>query len=532
MENIQKTPIVIEITPKKRVLRSIARDLTLNMSILELIDNSIDAWKRNKTGDKLVVSIKISKGVKEDKKISQLDYEDNSGGISISKISELFTLGDSGGSENEESIGEFGVGLKRSLFSISDEFLIESKANEEEGFTCKVNVKSFINDPNWKLEYLPGTNISKGKTIVKFLGLNFEVGDKIERELRKEIAETYSHTISNNGEVFVNNQDITFHKFDEWTEFRGDYEDYSPKNLQGKIEIEEKKVEVNIIVGLMKSLHTTGDYGFYIYCNDRLAVKGGKDEGLGFNGEEFSYPHNRLARFRCEVRLNGSRGLMPWNSTKSGINYNLPLMLAILPGLKKLSKPYLNFSNRIASPTHSGLNGLVETTITDVKPVIKNDLAKFFETLPNLNSRKKMIKTKMPKLAKVDPWKKSLMDTITITESIIKKKSPEHKNRVAVLILDSTVEVSMRSFLKNVIGTKESRKEGDERGFPVLMNHAKQRSGNLNISSVTWTNIRHLHDIRDKLYHEFSDIIVTDQSIEDYKESVIDILEKLLSINF
>ena len=136
-------------------------------------------------------------------------------------------------------------------------------------------------------------------------------------------------------------------KFEDWSQYSGDYAEYSPKHIQGELKLDNRKVEVDIIVGLMNTFHTTGDYGFYIYCNERLAVKDSKDEHLGFNGSDFSYPHNRLAKFRCEVRLNGPRYLMPWNSTKSGLNFNHPVITQIIEGLKRLAKPYLNFSSKL-----------------------------------------------------------------------------------------------------------------------------------------------------------------------------------------
>ena len=82
--------IKVNVTPKKRVLRSIARDLDLTRPVLELIDNSIDAWKINNTGTKLVINIHVSK------KDSKLIFKDNAGGVSMSSISQLFTLGDTG----------------------------------------------------------------------------------------------------------------------------------------------------------------------------------------------------------------------------------------------------------------------------------------------------------------------------------------------------------------------------------------------------------------------------------------------------
>ena len=46
MENPLSEFKKINITPKKKLLRSMATDLDFRMALFEIIDNSIDAWKK------------------------------------------------------------------------------------------------------------------------------------------------------------------------------------------------------------------------------------------------------------------------------------------------------------------------------------------------------------------------------------------------------------------------------------------------------------------------------------------------------
>lgn len=523
MENMKGGVIKVNVTPKKRVLRSIARDLDLTRSVLELIDNSIDAWKTNNTGIKLVIDIHVSK------KDSKLIFKDNAGGVSMSSLSQLFTLGETGRAAREDSIGEFGVGLKRALFSLSKDFTIDARYPEEKGFHCPVNVSKYLADDEWELVCVSGATAPEGSTIIEFTDLNFEVSDKVEHELRKAIAETYVDTLINNGEIFVNSTAVSFNKFNQWTKFDGDHAEFSPKRVEMKIDVQGEKIGVDITVGLMETFHQTGDYGFYIYCNDRLAIRDGKDTQLGFNDYEFSYPHARFARFRCEVRINGRRDLMPWNSTKSGLNYDHEVMRAILPGLKKLASPYLKFSAKLAS---SGDLQVTEKPITSIPITSIKNPAAYFDQLPPITTRLHTKRTKKNPKSKVQSWKKSLTDVIQITDNIFKKKAPEHKNRVVILLLDSAAEVGMRAYLRLVINTEDSRKESGTRGFNELVKFVKLRSENQGVENETWTSIDQMHRIRDKLYHEFSDMTVADSSIISFKAAILDLFDKLLEINY
>ncbi len=525
MENQSSYFKRINITPKKKLLRSMATDLDFRMALFEIIDNSIDAWKKNRTNTKLMIHIYA------DREHGTLTYQDNAGGVEENNIAELFTLGDNGKKNSQETIGEFGVGLKRALFFMAKRFVLESKALGEDGFRINLDVDRYFDDENWEMAYSLKTDLDEGSTRITFSAINFNMSEKVERDLRKSIAETYAYTLTNSGEIFINNTPVTFYKFEAWAKFEDPYNMYSPKNLRFKIDSGGMSANVSVKVGLMETSAQTGDYGFYIYCNDRLAIRAGKTPELGFNDNEFHYPHARLARFRCEIFINGPGNLMPWNSTKSGLNFDNPLLKEILPAIKKLSYPYLRFSSKIASPKHLIDQPIIKIFKND-EQILIDDINKYVESYPEFGSRARLQKGNKRTNRNLSPWKQALLDAIKIAEGIIMKDKPEHKNRVAVLILDSTIEISLRDYLIYVVADKDSKVQGKEPHFDNLMKDVRGRSKNQGINKDSWEKISNLHRIRDDLYHNAADITVEDKSVLTFKEAVLEIISKLFNITF
>ncbi|MGP6294294.1 ATP-binding protein [Caldiplasma sukawensis] len=218
MDKSTETQVNISIIPKKRILRSMATDLDYKKALLEMIDNSIDSWNRTKPNQKLIINIKL------DKEKNSLYYRDNAGGVKESDIARMFTLGENSNGKDDATIGEFGVGLKRSLFVLAKKFEIRSRSPGELGFRTELDVEKYFDDENWEIIYYKGANLDEGETEFEFTELTFEFPEKAEREFRKLIAETYAYSFSNNGEIFINDNAVKFSKFEEWSKFDSPYE--------------------------------------------------------------------------------------------------------------------------------------------------------------------------------------------------------------------------------------------------------------------------------------------------------------------
>jgi len=59
--------------------------------------------------------------------------------------------------------------------------------------------------------------------------------------------------------------------------------------------------------------------GWYVFCNDRLLLWADKSALTGWGSEAAAY-HPQYARFRGFVFLDGKSSLMPWNTTKTGVD--------------------------------------------------------------------------------------------------------------------------------------------------------------------------------------------------------------------
>jgi hypothetical protein len=105
--------------PNKEVVLGAWRDLDRSEAILELIDNSIDAWMRrskqhpHKTAKELNIQIGI------DTDTGQLTYEDNAGGGQIEKLVNLVVPGHSETDALATSIGSYKTGGKKAIFRLA-----------------------------------------------------------------------------------------------------------------------------------------------------------------------------------------------------------------------------------------------------------------------------------------------------------------------------------------------------------------------------------------------------------------------------
>ena len=101
--------------PTKDIVLGAWRDLDRSEALLELIDNSIDAWLSRmenyprKTAPELDIYIDV------DSDSGRLVYEDNAGGIPVEKLTNLVIPGHSDTTERTRTIGSFKCGLTRKL---------------------------------------------------------------------------------------------------------------------------------------------------------------------------------------------------------------------------------------------------------------------------------------------------------------------------------------------------------------------------------------------------------------------------------
>jgi hypothetical protein len=508
----------IDATPTKQVLMSISKDIDLYRGICEMIDNSIDNWKINRKKSDLLISIHI------DEEENTILYEDNSGGIKEDVLSMIIQPGGTERTQDEETIGIFGVGSKRALVTLSR--YSETISRYGSGDTFKIIVDdAWLKEKSWKVKKYKTDTIEQGKTKFILKELKFKVNEEIISNLKELIAETYCYYIKEqNVKIKINGANLSPLIFDKWAYPPG----REPRKYIFNIECDsEETIKLELTVGLMLESSQTGEFGFNVYCNDRLILKNVNDYRLGFKSGMLGQPHPTVAWFKGIIRLNGKNKFMPWNSSKSNLDPLNPSYEKLLAIILKFAKPYVQLSRRLSS-----------TSEVDIKPfptgLIANvDLRMRVPTeadLPQIPSGKEsyFIKAYVENKDVIhrSPWARGLLENIIAVDTLLKAKL-YNKNRFALILLDSCLEIAFKDYVVRVKKIKLGKHS--ERYREQL--HKIVRKQKI-VLDEHWQKIEYYYDLRCKLYHEDAAPTITDPDIIEFRDLVCDILTKLHGLSF
>jgi hypothetical protein len=140
----------------------------------------------------------------------------------------------------------------------------------------------------------------------------------------------------------------------------------------------------------------------------------------------------------------------------------------------------------------------------------------------------------MAEVYRQKPWARGLVETLTAVK-LLRHSSIETKNRQALILLDSALEIGFKNFL---IYEKEIKLEKDN---PVLQYRDKLHKvvaekteglfgeGDWSDQKV-WKLIGFYYEARCDLYHEIAEKTLSDSSINDFYDLVAFVLDKLFAI--
>ncbi|MBW7991997.1 MAG: hypothetical protein FVQ84_18550 [Planctomycetes bacterium] len=134
-------------------------------------------------------------------------------------------------------------------------------------------------------------------------------------------------------------------------------------------------------------------------------------------------------------------------------------------------------------------------------------------------------------MAREKPWTKGLYESIAAVDLIYRQKLDE-KNRICLIILDSTLEISFKEFLVNddkVPRLSEAKLKGL---FNNRVDVHKEIKKYVKVNSNLWPIIEHYYILRCKLIHERATAGITDEQIEDFRKVVQKVLKKLFGLKF
>jgi Histidine kinase-, DNA gyrase B-, and HSP90-like ATPase len=189
---------------KEFFVRMLTRDIDLQDAILDLLDNCIDGILRSTTTASSAEPYKGFKAIIE-MGPSHFLIEDNCGGIPIAIAKKYaFAMGRPTGADASAvpaSVGMYGIGMKRAIFKLGTEALVESRSDM--GFIVEFSPDWMIDD-KWDelpMYELPADRLTGNGTRIVVYKLNDEVetafSDQVwVEEFRKTIARHYSLIIA------------------------------------------------------------------------------------------------------------------------------------------------------------------------------------------------------------------------------------------------------------------------------------------------------------------------------------------------
>ena len=344
--------------PNKEVVLGAWRDLDRSEAILELVDNSIDAWnrRREKYPDKSAPELNIYIDIDAD--TGQLTYEDNAGGVSTDNLVNLVIPGHSETNALVHSIGSYKTGGKKAIFRLATAVNITTRFwNPAETGDTPVAVhldERWLNDvdlyefPYYELKR--HVDLQRGQTryIMQLrkepFGAPWYRNTDDTGRMQAEIRKTYSLLMARN--VAIN---IFFPKpglkikpaLGEFYDFSGANKaslDIRPQRVEFKTKLDYNGVKSPLTIEVMIGCRATsarGDLGpgFDLYGNNRLFVFR--------DGRLFSdlLPKGGAANLILGwVNIIGPNVFVPWDTHKRHLNYDRDVIDLIRshPAIKNL----------------------------------------------------------------------------------------------------------------------------------------------------------------------------------------------------
>lgn len=522
-----KTPIApIDATPSKRLYLSIIADYDVNKAICELIDNALDIWVLSGRTQSLEVEITL------DEHQQRVHVSDNAGGIERSNLHFIVAPGYTGNIEYQDIIGMFGVGTKRAVVALAQEVRIKTRKGSET-YQIEFNDEWIAQSDEWILPAYQVDNIRRGTTQIELTKLRSHISKETIVQLTSHLAATYAKFLrSQNVKLTLNKELLKPITFDNWA-YPPSYE---PRVYTGTIQTQDgHTVLVNAIGGLMLESSPGGDYGVYFYCNDRLIASSVTTYEVGFSKGFAGKPHADISLTRVVVFLNGPARLMPWNSSKSDINTSHEVFISLRNWLLQVVKDYASLSRRFSKseggwPEHvfKYQNGHFTKVKVEDFPSVNTS---YLPPLPKSKPRySRIIEDKNERIAQKKPWTIGLYESIIAVDWVLKQNF-QQKNRIALILLDSTLEIAFKEFLLN-----ESAQSYSANRFQQLFSNRTEVQREVarfsSISRTDWAKIDHYYRARNHLIHQKSAAAVGDREIADFRSVVERVLTKLFGLKF
>lgn len=318
----------VQANPAKSFFVSmLIKDITLRDAIGDLVDNAVDAIKALVEDKNNLSGYKVEVTLNGD----EFTIKDNGQGMSTDIArSTAFNFGKAKDHQLiENSIGQFGIGMKRAFFKIGS-FISVHSVTENSCFDIDIDVPDWLAIANkWEFEFKEDTlqeeTLQTGETgfSVKITELSEDakssfVNGQFVNLLQKEIEYEHMLNIGKGLTIIING-----YKLKETNVALVYNDDIKPTYWEKTVD----EMTVKILAGISTKSEDEG--GWYVFCNDRLILAKDKSANTvwtGSKGDGVSLWHAQYHRFRGFVFFEAKdSSKLPWNTTKTGMDMDSPV---------------------------------------------------------------------------------------------------------------------------------------------------------------------------------------------------------------
>lgn len=356
----------VDASPTKAFfVNMITRDITLEDTILDLIDNSVDAAWHSEGGRAMELAdavdlsaYRISISVSPER----FSIRDNCGGMTLDDaVDHAFSFGRRASQELEEySIGVYGIGMKRAVFRLGTDIRIRSTYTKPDGareaFAVTIVVDEWLqnDDPPWDFDIDDDHDLDADgvEIVVESLNEGTEVSfgnPAFVRNLRRMIARDYTLHLNRGLQIAINDAaveelPIALRRSDEIAPVRVKYKDQAGE------------VMVEIIGGMAAPPPESIDpddaedgdkrFGWYVACNGRIVLAADKTNVSGWGTSNWPRWHPQYSGFVGIVLFTAANAAyLPLTTTKRSVDASSGVLLRARRRMRDIAKEWIAYTN-------------------------------------------------------------------------------------------------------------------------------------------------------------------------------------------
>src|ERR1700741_1905921 len=344
---------------KEFFVSMITKDIQLDACILDLLDNCLDG-ANGTIASKGIHQKPRYNGFWAEITISEHEFKikDNCGGVLINEAKNFaFRFGRRpyAPAGANDSIGLYGIGMKRAVFKIGKDIDIES-STDAEGFNVSINVGAWLATQAWDFDLELEPPAETAGTSINIKDLHDEVKGEFKdpifiNKLRSSIARDYSLFLQDGFTVKVNGTKVAPYEFnlrssEQFAPVRKEYDDDS-------IHVEVTAVMAGLPLddtspdSVESILDEVDYYGWFVLCNDRVVIAADKTSATVWGDEEFPNWHPQYNGFMGFVAFRSAKAeLLPWTTTKRQIDLDDPAYRRAVIVMKEVTRQYIDYTNQ------------------------------------------------------------------------------------------------------------------------------------------------------------------------------------------